>query len=251
MSVDAAVPGRLCRTLAPMGVVLALLPSPLLGPAAWQPVTEELVRRGWPVITPIPAQTAPWSPADVLRSFLTALPVDRDVGVIAHSNAGLYIPALTVKRRIIAYVFVDAGLPGSHGHVPLAPPALLALLIQKADHAGLLPPWTHWWDVADVSTLFPSVTIREQVEREQQRLPLSYFTQSLSVPPDWDRRPGAYLAFGDTYASEREAAVSRGWPVTTLPGCHLHMLVDPPHVAAEINTLLAAIGVQPTADQST
>lgn len=232
-----------------MGVVLALLPSPLLGPAVWQPVAEELVQRGWPVITPVPAR-APRSPGDVLRSFLTALPVDRHVAVIAHSNAGLYVPALTVNRQITAYVFVDAGLPASHGLVPLAPPALLELLRQKADHAGLLPPWTHWWDEADVATLFPSGTMREQVEREQQRLPLSYFTQSLPVPPDWDRQPGAYLAFGDTYASDREAAASRGWLVTTLSGGHLHMLVDPPRVAAEINTLLAAIGAEPTVDES-
>jgi hypothetical protein len=234
-----------------MGVVLALLPSPLLGPAVWQPVAEELARRGWPVITPVTARATSQSPGDVLRSFLTALPVDRAVVVIAHSNAGLYVPALTAKRHITAYVFVDAALPASHGLVPLAPLALLELLSQKADHTGLLPPWTHWWDEADVSAIFPSATVREQVEREQPRLPLSYFTQSLAVPPGWDRRPGAYLAFGDTYASHKDAAASRGWPVTTLPGGHLHMLVDPPQVAAEINALLAAIGVQPTADEST
>jgi hypothetical protein len=232
-----------------MGLVLALLPSPLLGPAVWRPAAEELVRLGWPVVTPGPGR-APRSPGDVLRAFLAALPADRGVAVIAHSNAGVYVPALTAERSIIAYVFVDAGLPASHGPVPLAPPAHTQFLGRKADQTGLLPPWTHWWDEADVAALFPSATVREQVEREQQRLPLSYFTQSLPVPPDWDGQPGGYLAFGDTYAADRDAAASRGWPVTTLCGGHLHMLIDPPRVAAELNALLTAIGVPPPTGES-
>lgn len=228
-----------------MGVVLALLPSPLLGPAVWEPVAERLVWRGWRVVVPVSAQAAPRSAGAVLRSFLAALPTDRDVALIAHSNAGLYVPALTVERRVSAYVFVDAGLPGSHGRMRLVPPELVELLSRKADDRGRLPPWTEWWDETDVSALFPSAEVRERVEREQRRLPLSYFMGFISVPSGWDSRPGAYVAFGDTYASEREAAAGRGWPVTTLSGGHLHMLVDPQRVAAEISALLGTIGVRP------
>jgi len=65
------------------------------------------------------------------------------------------------------------------------------------------------------------------------------------VPSSWDDRPGGYLAFGDTYASDRRAAADRGWPVTTLPGGHLHMLIDPQRVATEIDTLLTMVGVGP------
>jgi hypothetical protein len=78
-----------------------------------------------------------------------------------------------------------------------------------------------------VTRLFPNVEVREQVERQQQRLPLSHFSESLPVPSDWDNRPGAYLAFGDTYLSDRREAARRGWPVATLPGGHLHTLADP------------------------
>jgi hypothetical protein len=232
-------------TLGPMGVVLALLPSPLLGPAAWQPVAAHLLRTGWAVVTPAASHVAPRTPDDVLRSFLAALPANQDLVLIPHSNAGLYVPALTAQRNVVGYVFVDAGLPASYGQVRLAPPALLDVLRQKADNNDLLPPWTSWWDEADVSGLFPTLEMREQVEREQRRLPLSYFSQSLPVPPGWDDRPGAYLAFGDTYLSERRDAARRGWPVATLSGEHLHTLVDPQQVAAEITNLLAAIGVTP------
>lgn len=179
----------------------------------------------------------------MLRSFLAALPVDRDLVLIPHSNAGLYVPALTDERKVVGYVFVDAGLPAGYGRVRLAPPAFLDLLAQKADHNGLLPPWTAWWDEADVAPLFPNVEIRERVEREQRRLPLSYFSQSLPVPCGWDDMPGAYLAFGNTYDSDRREATRRTWPVTTMPGGHLHMLVEPHNVAAEIIALLAAMGV--------
>jgi hypothetical protein len=111
----------------------------------------------------------------------------------------------------------------------------------------LVPPWTEWWDEAAVGGLFPDAKVRLEVEREQRRFPLSYFTDTLPVPSGWDSRPGAYLAFGDTYQPERQAAAERGWPVSTLSGGHLHMLREPRRVATEIGDLLSAIGAQRTA----
>lgn len=180
-----------------------------------------------------------------MRSFLAALPADRDLILVPHSNAGLYVPALTTRRRVAGYVFVDAGLPADGTSVALAPPAFRDFLGGKADADGLLPPWTRWWDSPDVAALFPDAAARELVEREQQRLPLSYFGGSLPVPGGWDERPGAYLAFGDTYDSERKAAAARGWRVATLPGQHLHTVVAPEQVAREMDALLTAIGVRP------
>jgi hypothetical protein len=164
---------------------------------------------------------------------------DSDVVLIPHSNAGLYVPALTTHCRVTGYVFVDAVLPAPAGQAPMAPAKFYNYLAAKADPDGLLPPWTEWWD-EDISALFPSAEVREQVEREQPRLPLSYFATPMAVPPGWDTRPGAYLAFGDAYAPELADATARGWPARTLPGEHLHMLIDPAQVATEITTLLSA-----------
>jgi hypothetical protein len=228
-----------------MKVALAMLGSPLLAPAVWSPVADELSQHGWTVIVPATPPVPVRSPDDVMRSFLAALPDDEDLVLIPHSNASLYVPALTAVRRVAGFIFVDARLPGQDGRAAMARPGFLDELEQKADPDGLLPPWTSWWQEADVAQLFPSAGARERIEREQPRLPLSYFRASVLVPAGWDRRPGAYLAFGDTYAAQRREAEGRGWPVATLPGDHLHMLVDPSRVTVEIATLLAAIGAEP------
>lgn len=221
---------------------LALLPSPLLGPSVWQPVARILADRGWN--TMICAATAPVRTGqDALAAFLAALPTEQDLVLVPHSNAGAYVPDLVMQRRVAATVFVDAVLPPGHGLLPLAPPAFLDLLRAKADDDGLVPVWTRWWDDADVAPLFPDAQTRARVEREQQQLPLSYFEGMLPVPQGWDQRRGAYLAFGETYATEREEAARRRWPVTTLPGTHLHLLTDPDEVAIELLALIRQLDV--------
>ena len=69
-------------------------------------------------------------------------------------------------------VFVDAGLPPRAGTFPVAPSEFRAFLEGLADHEGALPAWTEWWG-DEVSGLFPSAGVRDEVEAEQQRLPLA------------------------------------------------------------------------------
>jgi pimeloyl-ACP methyl ester carboxylesterase len=221
-------------------LLLTFLPSPLLGPSVWRPVARVLAAQGWPTsICTVPETVL--RADDVLDAFVAALPADQDVVLVPHSNAGAYVPALTVQRPVAAVIFVDAVLPQPGGHIPLAPPAFLDYLREKADENGLLPPWTEWWDEVDVAALFPDGESRARAEQEQQRLPLSYFTGSLAVPRGWDQRPCAYVAFGDTYTNEREAAVQRGWPARTLPAGHLLQLHDPDLVAETLINMLGQI----------
>ncbi|MBT2514654.1 hypothetical protein [Arthrobacter sp. ISL-30] len=225
---------------------LALLPSPLLGPAVWQPVADVLTDNGWQTVT-CAAPTRLGTGQDVLDAFLAALPTDRNLVLVPHSNAGAYVPALMQHRPVVAAIFVDADLPPARGRVPLAPPAFLDLLRDKADGKGLLPMWSNWWDEAETAALFPDTDTRARVEREQHRLPLSYFEGSLPVPAGWDERPGAYLAFGDTYGRERDEAERRHWPVSTLPGQHLHLLNDPAQVSAKLVDLMSRLGISQSA----
>lgn len=227
-----------------MTPLLVLLPSAFLGATAWEPVAERLRTLGWPVTTPVvtrPIRT----PEDVARSYLAALPVGRELVLIPHSNAGLFVPGLASRRRVIASIFVDAAMPPKEGLVPLAPPALHRLMAEKADEDGLLPPWTEWWEEDDVAALFPDRETRRRIEREQPRVPLSYLAGSLQVPAGWTSLQCAYVAFDDTYDEERQRATGSGWAVRMLPGRHLHLLVDPPAVAAAITDLLGLLGISP------
>lgn len=208
----------------------------------WEPVSDYLKKRGrHTIICAGPERLS--AGRDVQRAFLDALPDNQDLVLVPHSNAGAYIPGLTTSRRVVAAVFVDAVLPPRNGEIALAPTAFLDFLSSKTDDNGFLPPWTRWWDDADIAALFPSAEVRAVVEREQQPIPLSYFEGSLPVVPTWDNRPCGYLAFGDTYAVERDDAARRGWPVSTLPGRHLHMLMDPEQVGTELLTLMGLLGL--------
>lgn len=220
---------------------LVLLPSPLVGPAVWRPVSGCLKERGWSEVVCAPVERVRNS-QDVLDRWLETLP-DRDVVLVVHSNAGAYVPVLTARHRIAAVVFVDALLPPKSGEMPLAPPALLDTLSAKVDDSGLLPRWTDWWDDSDVAALFPDGDTRRRVEQDEPQLPLTYFSGSLPVPHGWDDVPAAYLAFGSTYEAARERAAEWGWPVATLEGQHLHQLVNPDEVATEISRLLHVLGV--------
>lgn len=225
-------------------LTLVLLHSPLLGPAVWGPVATKLSLRGYRghVISALPSP--PRTVGDVMDHFLSEVPRDRGVILVPHSNAGLYVPTLVEHRNVVGSVFVDAGLPPSAGEVPMAPPKMVAMLADKVDGAGLLPPWTTWWAEADVADLFPNAEVRVGVEREQSRLPLSYFSARLSIPPGWDTDlAGAYLAFGGTYGADLRRAEEHGWPVAMMLGSHLHQLIDPVAVTRELQKLLGSIGV--------
>jgi hypothetical protein len=222
---------------------LVLLPSPLLGPAVWRPVAGVLERRGWSVtVLQLPEVRIP---DDVLEGLAAGIPDRPGVVLVPHSNAGLYVAPLADRRPVAATVFVDAGIPADDDAGPLAPADLLEHLESLADADGVLPPWTEWWEDQDVAVLFPDEATRRVVTAEQPRLPLAYLRGSLPSPPRWRDLPAGYLAFGDTYASERGRATDAGWPVRTLPGEHLHMLVDPDGVAAALTDLLGQLGQFP------
>jgi hypothetical protein len=213
--------------------VFLLIPSPLLGPATWRGVESWLRGQGRDARA-VDFGALPRTPTRVLNSVRAAA-ADRTVVLVPHSNAGLYAPYLATVVEARATVFVDAALPlpqAEGQQTSLAPPAFLDFLRTLADEDGVLPPWTQWW--GDVSDLFPDAATRRAVEREQPRLPLTYFTGRVPVPTNWSARHAAYLAFGDTYAEERDRARRMGWPTRTMAGGHLHALHDPAEVGTAI-----------------
>jgi pimeloyl-ACP methyl ester carboxylesterase len=218
--------------------VLVLVHSPSLGPGSWEPLATELRKREKQVAVPSLLGVAdgpmPVWPrvVDAVAAVVATLPGDAHVVLVVHSNAGLFVPVIVeaAPRPVDAVVFLDAALPTAGGS-PVAPPEFLAFLRERADPEGLLPPWTRWWDAADVAPLFPDDATRAAIQAEEPRLPLSYYAQTVPAPQAWEQVPAGYVAFGDAYAEQMEQARSRCWPVAELPGLHLHQLVDPAAVA--------------------
>jgi hypothetical protein len=215
-----------------------------LGPASWAPLAAELRARGCQVAVPSLLGVAEGAPpvwprvVDAVVRGTADLPQDARVVFVVHSNAGLFVPVLIegTKRPIAAVVFLDASLP-LPDDTPIAPPDFLAFLAGKADKDGLLPPWTGWWDAADVAPLFPDDATRAAVQAEEPRLPLSYYTQILPAPDIWEHVPAGYIVFSDTYADAAAQARTRGWPVSELPGLHLHHLVQPAAVTDAVTAI--------------
>jgi hypothetical protein len=223
----------------------ALLGSPFLGPEVWEPTAAALRARGQRA--DVVASTAGDDADSILEELAAALPrslAGDDLVLVPHSNAGLYVAALVARRPVTALVFVDALLPGEAPASPVASADLVEQLRPLADATGRLPVWTRWWPEEDVADLFRDARQRASVERGQRRLPLAYLESTVPSPPGWERLPAAYLGFGEAYAAEQARARAAGWPVSVLPGRHLHPVVEPSVVAQAVTALHAKATTQ-------
>jgi len=224
-----------------MRQTFVLVHSPSVGPATWHPVAEQLTAAGYQVRVPslltVGAGGPPFWPriVDAVRTDLDRLPPNSPLTLVAHSNAGIFLPTIRIglDHPVVSSVFVDAALPARTAMTPVAPPALLEFLRPMTVN-GILPRWTDWWDEADIAPMFSDPAMREAVIAEQPRLPLSYYEQHVPVPAGWDDHPCSYLLFGPPYDEVAAEAGNRGWRVAHLPGAHLHQVVDPVGTARNI-----------------
>lgn len=223
-----------------------LIHSPLVGPATWGPVAEELRARGHEADVP-PLRGADGGPVarwqECVASVREAVAPGADpIVLVGHSGGGLLLPAIgeAVAARIGAMVFVDSGLPASAGETELAPPWFLEQLRALAAD-GRLPPWSGWWGEEAMRELVPDEGLRHALGGEMPSLPLSYFEDRVPSPPGWDRVPCAYLLLSDAYRDAADEATARGWPVETIEGGgHLHLVVAPDQVAEALIRLAQA-----------
>ncbi|SFE90609.1 hypothetical protein SAMN05421541_104364 [Actinoplanes philippinensis] len=213
--------------------------SPLVGPSTWAAVARRLPHAVVPSFLHLAVAQPPFWPlvADAVTAAAAALPPDAEVVLVAHSNAGRFVPVVVdaLDRTVTACVFVDASLPARAGLTEGVSPALLEIARRKAD-GGPLPPWSQWWDQDEIAAMFPDAATMRAICDEQPRLPMAFFEQRIPVPDGWDDRRCAFLRFGAEDAKARDAR-DRGWPVAFLPGEHLHQVVDPDAVAEAIRKL--------------
>jgi len=178
--------------------------------------------------------------ARISRDAAARLPGGAPVVLCAHSNAGLFVPALAehLKRGIAGFIFVDALLPPASGVAELAP-ARVRHDVEMLAEGNVVPRWTEWWPEEDVRALFPDEATRRMISAEVPGLPIAYYRDTVPVP-SWQHISSAYVWFSAAYQELAERARGYGWPVEHLPGAHLHMLVEPERVARTLQSIASA-----------
>lgn len=228
--------------------IFVLIHSPSVGPATWLPVADRLRDAGHDVAVPsllaVGKGGAPYWPrvASAVRAGLAGTDRSKPAVLVPHSNAGLFVPVITreLERAVACTIFADASVPPVSGSTPVVDGDFLPFLRGLADEDGRLPQWTDWWDEHDVAPMLPDPLVRRTVTEEQPRLPLDYYLEQVPTPAGWDDHPCRYLLFSTAYEGQAAEARRRGWPVRSVPGEHLHQVVDPDAVTRALLELASA-----------
>jgi hypothetical protein len=216
-----------------MSLHFILLPSPLCGPATWEPVTAGLGRRGIAATILQLCDGDPTQPywqqhATTAASALMTLPHDPAPLLVAHSGAGPLLPAIcrASGRPVGGYLFADAGLPhpglSRLDEMARTVPHLAAPLRPELAAGGRYPTW-------DDAALRP----------------LAFFTEPLPRIAHWPDAPCAYLRFSAAYDTHTAAARAHGWPTRAFDAGHFHQLVDPEAVTEALLALATAAAMLP------
>lgn len=241
---DAAV-----RLLPTRAAPIVLMASPLTSATTWFRVADLLRRRGAEVLTVradvgLDGNDAEGA-AGLLASVLRMLP-DVPAVFVAHAEAGPLLPRIAASsgHQVAACLLVDST-------VPRAGASQLALLDEEAPTVGQrvrgelasTGAYPHWVD-GDLRREVPDgyAFSRRLVQLGQHPLPLSSFTDALTVPEEWWAIPCGYLQLSSDYAKAAADARRLGWPVRTIPdGGHFEMLVRPGLVADAVQLLAAQL----------
>lgn len=230
----------------------ALIHSPLCGPATWQPVATRLRAQGHQVIVPRlmddeRLRTPLWQQqAESIAAALRDVPAQQPIMWVAHSGAGLRLPAYraSVMNLAAAYVFVDAGIPHNFPAQGMSQldcmarddAAFAAMLRDELTQGRRFPAWTD----DDLHDAIPDDTQRAQMLAELQPRGLRYFEERLPAFAGWPDAPCAYLHFSAGYDADAAFARSQQWPYRRIDAGHFHMLVDPVATAQAILDMVEA-----------
>ncbi len=227
-----------------------LVHSPLVGPFTWVLVANELEQRQLkaivPALTTKPSSDTPYwkQHAAAVAQSIQMLPLDEPVVLVAHSGAGMLMPAIRQQtaRPIVGYIFVDAGIPqDGKSRLDLFDKEGAAQFRLSAIDC-LLPTWTN----SDLAEVIPDDQIRTLFVAELKPLPLAVYDEPIPVFDGWPDAPCAFIAFvhAETYVYEDALryAEQQNWPCVKIRGMHFHMLVDPLAVADALLSVIGQIG---------
>jgi len=231
-----------------------LVHSPLVGPFTWALVSDVLERRQLkaivPVLTTKPSKDTPYwkQHADAVAQAIQALPPDEAVVLVAHSGAGMLLPAIQERadRQVGGNIFVDAGIPRDGKSRLDRFDHEAAEKFRRSSIGGLLPTWTD----ADLVEVIPNDQTRARFVADLKPLPLPVYDEPIPVFEGWPDAPCAFVAFISAdeyiYADSLRHAEQHRWPCAKMEGMHFHMLVDPVAVADALLRVTRQMGLVET-----
>jgi hypothetical protein len=222
----------------PGKITYALIHSPLVGPLTWRLVQEEMIKRNLEAVTPelhdSPETGQPFwqQEADSAVQWLSAVPRDRSIVLVAHSGAGALLPAIhhALDRDIHAYFFVDAGIPRHNFSrldlMRLQNESWAEQFLKSLLRGELFPTWTE----EDLKDVIPNQGLRSQMVAELNPRGFDFFNEPIPVSDSWPEAPCAFIKFSEPYDWDFKLARQMGWLVREMNEGHFHMLVDPVEV---------------------
>ena len=240
---------------APAMPVFVLIHSPLVGPATWQPVADELRRRGLDAVVPtlesVEGTNVPYWRQHVegVTGALRGVPADRPLILVAHSGGGMLLPAVrqVTDRPVAAYVFVDAMIPEDmKSRLDLFGSPEAAERFRQGAKDGRLPVWTD----EDLREEIPDDSLRRRFVSELRPLPLAVYEEPIPVFKGWPDAPCGYLQFTPTYDIGKRRAEASGWSYARMDGGHFHMLADPKAVTDALIKMIKRMGVAVKEEES-
>lgn len=222
--------------------VYVLIHSPLVGPLTWSRVADEIRKRGREVLVPTleeaPGSNEPfWKQhSDSISQSLAGVHTEIPVILVGHSGAGPLLPVFrqSFPNPILAYVFVDAGIPRNGASrldlMKSEDPEWADDFQQELEAGGSFPSWS----MEDLQEVIPDQTLRRRMIAELHPREMDFFTEPIPVFNGWPDAPCVYIQFSAAYDQPAAQARETGWPVYELQAGHFHMLVDAATVAIRI-----------------
>ena len=225
-----------------------LVHSPLTGPSFWSGVHDALWvrgRRAYRARLPAPEHVHPPYWLTHAAGVAAGLPEEDEVMLVAHSGAGVLLPAIgrlarnrTFSATIAGYVFVDCDLPRDGcSRLDLFDDQAAAEELRRQSAGGWLPQWSP----ETLETLIADQAQRQRFASELPRVPLAMYEEMITVPDDWPEAPCAYLSLSQHYPAAVREAQRLGWPRRQIEGHHLMPATDPEAVANRLIELSDAL----------
>jgi hypothetical protein len=213
----------------------------------WRGVADALAMRGAAAICvklPEPQHLQP--PYWLVHAATAAegLPEEGEVVLVAHSGAGVLLPAIArfaVNRprsaRVAGCVFVDCDLPRDGCSRFDVMDVASAADLRKRCRDGWLPRWT----ANQLAPLIADPTERAAFVADLPRVPAEMYDEAIPVPDEWPNVPVAYLELSPFYRDAVAAARRARWPIRSLDAHHLLPFTEPARIADALLDLMHEI----------